>query len=120
MGTALPEEAKAMAGPLMGILNQAGGAMFGTQVGQALGGLAGEMLTASDIGLPLGPEGKAALLPANVAGLSSIMVPVVAMVSGAIVHGEPLGALQLVAMACSVGALSLALLKPRPAAGVGG
>jgi drug/metabolite transporter (DMT)-like permease len=60
------------------------------------------------------------LLPANVAGLSSIMVPVVAMVSGAIVHGEPLGALQLVAMACSVGALSLALLKPRPAAGVGG
>jgi drug/metabolite transporter (DMT)-like permease len=60
------------------------------------------------------------LLPANVAGLSSVMVPVVAMVSGAIVHGEPLGALQLVAMACSVGALSLALLKPRPAAGVGG
>jgi drug/metabolite transporter (DMT)-like permease len=31
------------------------------------------------------------LLPANVAGLSSTMVPVVAMVSGAVVHGEPLG-----------------------------
>ena len=67
MGNALPEEAKAMAGPLMGILGQAGGAMFGTQVGQALGGLAGEVLTASDIGLPLGPDGKAALVPANVA-----------------------------------------------------
>ena len=66
MGNALPEEAKAMAGPLMGILNQAGGAMFGTQVGQALGGLAGEVLSASDIGLPLGPDGTAALLPANV------------------------------------------------------
>ena len=66
MGNALPEEAKAMAGPLMGMLGQAGGAMFGTQVGQALGGLAGEVLTASDIGLPLGPSGKAALLPANV------------------------------------------------------
>jgi drug/metabolite transporter (DMT)-like permease len=52
------------------------------------------------------------MLPANVAGLSSIMVPVVAMVSGAIVHGEPLGALQWLAMACSAGALSLALLKP--------
>ena len=52
------------------------------------------------------------LLPANVAGLSSIMVPVVAMISGAIVHGEPLGALQVLAMGCSVGALSLALLKP--------
>ncbi|CAN5235683.1 zinc-dependent metalloprotease [soil metagenome] len=66
MGSALPEEAQAMAGPLMGILNQAGGAMFGGQVGLALGGLAGEVLTASDIGLPLGPEGKAALLPQNV------------------------------------------------------
>ncbi len=70
MGTALPEEAKAMAGPLMGILNQAGGAMFGTQVGQAIGGLAGEVLSASDIGLPLGPEGKAAMLPTNVAAFA--------------------------------------------------
>lgn len=66
MGDALPEEAKAMAGPLMGMLGKAGGAMFGSQVGQAIGGLAREVLTASDIGLPLGPEGKAALLPANV------------------------------------------------------
>ncbi|HSE09198.1 MAG TPA: zinc-dependent metalloprotease [Nocardioidaceae bacterium] len=66
MGDALPEEAKAMAGPLMGMLSKAGGAMFGAQIGQALGGLAGEVLTASDIGLPLGPSGKAALLPANV------------------------------------------------------
>ncbi|MGH3332795.1 MAG: zinc-dependent metalloprotease [Nocardioidaceae bacterium] len=66
MGNALPEEAKNMAGPLMGMLGKAGGAMFGTQVGQALGGLATEVLSASDIGLPLGPSGKAALLPANV------------------------------------------------------
>ncbi|HSV39487.1 MAG TPA: zinc-dependent metalloprotease [Nocardioidaceae bacterium] len=66
MGTALPEQARAMAGPLMGFLGQAGGAMFGSQVGQALAGLAGEVLTASDIGLPLGPTGKAALLPANI------------------------------------------------------
>ena len=54
------------------------------------------------------------LLPTTVAGLGSILVPVVAMVAGAIVHGEPLGAMQLAAMACCVGALSLALLKPRP------
>ena len=47
-----------MAGPLMGILNQAGGAMFGTQVGQALGGLAGEVLTASDVGLPSDPRAR--------------------------------------------------------------
>jgi drug/metabolite transporter (DMT)-like permease len=57
----------------------------------------------------------ASLLPANVAGLSSVMVPVVAMISGAIVHGEPLGPLQLFAMALSVAALSLALLRPRAA-----
>jgi putative hydrolase len=66
MGNALPAEAKAMAGPFLGLLNQAGGAMFGSQVGQALAGLAGEVLSASDIGLPLAPVGKAALLPVNV------------------------------------------------------
>lgn len=52
------------------------------------------------------------LLPANVAGLSSVLVPVVAVVSGAALHGEPLGSLQIVALLCSVGALSLALLLP--------
>ncbi len=52
------------------------------------------------------------LLPAHVAGLSTVLVPVVAMVSGAIVHGEPLGPLQLAATACCAGALALALLVP--------
>jgi len=49
------------------------------------------------------------LLPANIAGLSSVMVPVVAMFSGALVHGEPLGPLQLLSMAACVCALVLAL-----------
>ncbi|MCW2840665.1 MAG: hydrolase [Aeromicrobium sp.] len=66
MSEALPEEAKAMAGPLLGMLSQAGGAMFGQQVGQALGGLAGEVLSSTDIGLPLGTERVAAVLPAGV------------------------------------------------------
>ncbi|MFC6148163.1 MULTISPECIES: zinc-dependent metalloprotease [Mumia] len=66
MGNALPEEAKAMAGPLVGILNQAGGAMFGSQVGQAIGTLATEVLSTTDVGLPLGPAGVSALLPANI------------------------------------------------------
>jgi Predicted permease, DMT superfamily len=51
------------------------------------------------------------ILPANLAGLSSILVPVVAMVSGSIVHGEPLGLTQWLAIACCAAALSLALLK---------
>src|SRR3546814_20411814 len=63
MGKALPEEARAMAGPLIGMLGQMGGAMFGSQVGPALGGLAGEVLTASPIGLPLGPARRAAPVP---------------------------------------------------------
>src|SRR5688572_17545144 len=70
MTKAIPEEAKQMAGPFAALLNQAGGAMFGTQVGQALAGLAGEVLSASDIGLPLAPVGRAALLPANVASFA--------------------------------------------------
>ena len=55
------------------------------------------------------------LLPAHIAGLSTILVPVVAMVSGAVVHGEPLGLVQLAAMACCVAALALALLFPQAA-----
>ena len=52
------------------------------------------------------------MLPANAAGLAVVMVPVVAMVSGAIIHGEPLGPVQWIAMACSVAALLLVLWKP--------
>jgi drug/metabolite transporter (DMT)-like permease len=51
------------------------------------------------------------LVPAHVAGLSSILVPVVAMVSGALLHGEPLGPVQWLAMACSAAAMWLALFK---------
>lgn len=49
------------------------------------------------------------LLPANIAGLSSVMVPVVAMVSGALVLGEPLGASQLASMTVCTASLVLAL-----------
>ncbi|MGN5380113.1 zinc-dependent metalloprotease [Streptomyces lasalocidi] len=66
MGDVLPEEMQAMAGPLIGMMRSMGGAMFGTQIGQAVGVLAGEVVGSTDIGLPLGPAGKAALLPANV------------------------------------------------------
>lgn len=60
---ALPEEAKAMAGPLLAMMSQMGGMAFGSQLGQALGKLSREVLTSTDIGLPLGPKGVAALLP---------------------------------------------------------
>ncbi|KJY24555.1 MULTISPECIES: zinc-dependent metalloprotease [Streptomyces] len=66
MGSVLPEEMQAMAGPLLGMMRSMGGAMFGQQIGQALGVLAGEVVGSTDIGLPLGPAGRAALLPLNI------------------------------------------------------
>ncbi len=66
MSQSMPEQAQAMAGPLMGMLGKIGGSIFGSQLGQGLGALAGEVLTASDIGLPLGPRGQAALLTHNI------------------------------------------------------
>ena len=67
MSQMVPEEAAAEAGPLLGMVGQVGGLMFGAQVGQALAKLASEVLTSTDVGLPLGPAGVAALLPDNVA-----------------------------------------------------
>ncbi|MCD0482835.1 zinc-dependent metalloprotease [Streptacidiphilus sp. ASG 303] len=66
MGGVVPEEMQAMAGPLLGVMRSMGGAMFGTQIGQALGALAGEVVGSADVGLPLGPPRQAALLPQNI------------------------------------------------------
>ena len=64
---AMPEQAaSAMAGPLQQMMRSIGGAMFGTQIGQAIGALALEVVGSTDVGLPLTPGGTAALLPANV------------------------------------------------------
>ena len=52
---------------LAAMLRQIGGAMIGGQTGTAVGELAREVVGSSDIGLPLGPEGVAALIPAGVA-----------------------------------------------------
>ncbi|MGH3930976.1 MAG: zinc-dependent metalloprotease [Pseudonocardiaceae bacterium] len=60
---ALPAEARQAAGPLVAMFEQMGGLAFGSQLGAALAQLAGEVLTSTDIGLPLGPDGTAALLP---------------------------------------------------------
>ncbi len=66
----LPEEAQGMAGPLLGMMTQMGGMAFGSQLGQALGQLSREVLTSTDVGLPLGPKGTAALLPAAIEAFS--------------------------------------------------
>jgi len=63
----LPEEMRSMAGPMVGMMSSLGGMMFGTQLGQGLGQLAKEVLTSTDIGLPLGPAGTGVLLPEAIA-----------------------------------------------------
>lgn len=52
------------------MLRQFGGAVFGMQVGNAVGTLAQEVLGAADIGLSLTSEPSAALLPVNIAQLA--------------------------------------------------
>ncbi len=70
LGQAIPEEMRQLAGPILAMLGNAMGAMVANQMGSGLGALAGDVLSASDIGLPLGPIGKAALLPTNVAAFA--------------------------------------------------
>jgi putative hydrolase len=77
LGEGVPEEVRQALGALGGgaggfgglgaMMRQLGGAMIGGQTGTAVGELAREVVGSADIGLPLGPEGTAALLPAGVA-----------------------------------------------------
>ena len=67
LSSALPSEAASMGGPILAMLGKAVGVMLATQVGSGLGAMAGEVVSASDIGVPLAAPGKAALVPANVA-----------------------------------------------------
>jgi len=71
LGGEMPEEMKAMAGPLVGMIRQMAGAMVGGQAGQALGTLAQEVVGSTDVGLPLTGEGIGALLPAGVTAFGS-------------------------------------------------
>lgn len=67
MDQVLPQEMQQTAGPLLSMMRQMGGVLFGMQAGQGLGELAGEVISSTDVGLPLVPGGRAALLPAGVA-----------------------------------------------------
>lgn len=51
------------------------------------------------------------LLPVTISGLSTVMVPIVAMFTGAVIRGEPLGPLEISAMLCCAAAMALVLLR---------
>lgn len=67
---AMPEEARAMSAPLLGMLGKVIGGMLATQTGSGIGALARDVLSVSDVGVPLAPAGRAALVPANVAAFA--------------------------------------------------
>lgn len=65
-----PELSQAMGGAdLSGMLAGAGSMMFGMQLGQAVGALSCEVLSSTDVGIPLAKD-KCALVPSNVAEFS--------------------------------------------------
>ncbi len=71
MGNAMPAEAAAMAGPMIGILNQLGGALFSQQIGQAVGGLSQEVISASDLGFPVTDDHRPAIVLSNAVEFAS-------------------------------------------------
>lgn len=59
------EDVRGMLGPMANLMQGIGATLFGAQLGQAMAELATEVLTSTEVGLPLGPKGAAAILPAN-------------------------------------------------------
>lgn len=71
MASQTPAELRPMIAAAGQMLRQVGGGIFGMQLGQAVGGLAREVVAASDVGLPLIEAGRTALLPANVSAFGA-------------------------------------------------
>ena len=70
LSSAIPPEVTAQAGPMAPMMAQLGGMMFGAQLGQGIAALAGEVVSATEVGLPLGPAGTGALVVANLDALA--------------------------------------------------
>jgi putative hydrolase len=82
LGSELPPEMRSAMAALSGgglgalsglgeMMRRIGGMMVGGQTGSAVGALAQEVVSSTDVGLPLGPAGTAALLPAGVAAFGA-------------------------------------------------
>ncbi|MFA7323256.1 MAG: zinc-dependent metalloprotease [Candidatus Nanopelagicales bacterium] len=63
--TGLPEEMSSMLGPMMGMMKQLSAVAFSNQLGTSLAALAREVVSASDIGIPLTEQAVIALVPSN-------------------------------------------------------
>ncbi len=69
MGDALnelvPEDMRNLLGPMANLMQGIGSTLFGAQLGQAMAELSTEVLSSSEVGLPLGPKGTAVIVPTN-------------------------------------------------------
>lgn len=61
----LPAELQSTLGPAADMLKSAGGALYAMQLGQAIGKLSQEVMTGSEIGLPIFQEQRVAFVPQN-------------------------------------------------------
>ena len=64
-------EMMAMLKPMMGMVNQISASAFAYQLGQALSALAKEVVSSTDVGIPLAPVGTRALIPMNISEFST-------------------------------------------------
>ena len=67
MSEQAPEELRPMIQGASRMMRGIGGALFAMQLGQVVGQLATEVVSGGDIGIPLQADGRAALVPQNVA-----------------------------------------------------
>jgi len=67
IGTQLPEEMKDMAAGAGRLMRTVGGSLFAAQLGAVVGALSQEVVSGGDVGIPLLPDGEAAILPQNFA-----------------------------------------------------
>ncbi len=64
-------EMMAMIKPMLGMVNQISASAFAYQLGQALSALAKEVVSSTDVGIPLAPVGTRALIPMNISEFST-------------------------------------------------
>lgn len=73
MASQAPPEFAALVGQADSMMRQVGGSVFGLQIGQAVAALAGEVVSGTEVGLPLLGDNAVVLLPDNVASLGAGM-----------------------------------------------
>ncbi|RLK49108.1 zinc-dependent metalloprotease [Microbacterium telephonicum] len=67
IGAQLPEEMKGAAAGAGRLMRTVGGQMFAAQLGSVVGRLSLEVVSGGDVGIPVMPDGEAAILPQNFA-----------------------------------------------------